>query len=74
MRPMAWDGVVLDVADTEANERAFGRPGSGRAPGAFPQVRLLALCETGSQVLWRRWLKSLKHGEASRARYGISPK
>ena len=69
MRPMAWDGVVLDVADTEANERAFGRPGSGRVPGAFPQGRLLALCETGSQVLWRRWLKPLKHGEASRARY-----
>ena len=47
MRTMALDGFVLDVADTPANARAFGRPGSGRAPGAFPQVRLLALCETG---------------------------
>lgn len=69
MRTMALDGFVLDVADTEANERAFGRPGSGRAPGAFPQVRLLALCETGSHVLWRWLLKPLKHGEVSMARY-----
>ncbi len=69
MRTMALDGFVLDVADTPANERAFGRPGSGRAPGAFPQVRLLALCETGSHVLWRWLLKPLKHGEVSMAPY-----
>ena len=42
MRTMALDGLVLDVADTPAKARAFGRPGSGRAPGAFPQVRRLA--------------------------------
>ena len=47
MRTLTLDGFVLDVADTPANTRAFGRLGSGRAPGAFPQVRLLALCETG---------------------------
>ena len=69
MRLMALDGFVLDVADTEANERAFGRPGSGRAPGAFPQVRVLALCETGSHVLWRFLLKPIKHAEVSMARY-----
>ena len=39
MRTMALDGFVVDVPDTPANERAFGRPGSGRAPGAFPQAR-----------------------------------
>ena len=71
MRTMALDGFVLDLADTPANERAFGRPGSGRAPGAFPQVRLLALCETGSHVLWRFLLKSLRHGEVSRAPYRL---
>jgi hypothetical protein len=53
MRTMAVDGFVLDVADTQANERAFGRPKSGRALGAFPQARVLALCETGSHVIWR---------------------
>ena len=63
MRTMALDGFVLDVADTPANERAFGRPGSGRAPGAFPPVRLSALCETGSHVLWRWLLKPPRRGE-----------
>jgi hypothetical protein len=44
---------VVDVADTPANERAFARPGSGRAAGAFPQARVLSLCEAGTHVLWR---------------------
>jgi hypothetical protein len=69
MRLMALDGFVLDVADTPANDRAFGRPGSGRAPGAFPQVRVLALCEAGSHVLWRWLLKPLKHAEIGMAPY-----
>jgi hypothetical protein len=69
LRTMALDGFVLDVADTPANARAFGRPGSGRAPGAFPQVRLLALCETGSHVLWRFLLKPLRHSEVKMAPY-----
>ena len=31
MRTMALDGFVVDLPDTPANERSFGRPGSGRA-------------------------------------------
>ena len=69
MRLMAIDGFVVDVADTEKNERAFGRPGSGRSPGAFPQVRVLSLCETGSHVLWRSLLKPCHRGEIPMARY-----
>lgn len=69
MRTMAIDGFVLDVADTPANEQAFGRPGSGRAPGAFPQVRILALCETGSHVFWRFVIKRIRHGEVRMANY-----
>ena len=53
MRLMAVDGFVVDVADTPENEWAFDRPGSGRSPGAFPQVRVLSLCEVGTHVLWR---------------------
>ena len=67
MRLMGVDGVVLDVADSPANERAFGRPGGGRAPGAWPQVRLLALCELGSHVLWRWLLKPVRRSELSMA-------
>lgn len=47
-RAGAIDGFVVDVADTPGNERAFGRPGSGRSPGAFPQARVLSLCEAAA--------------------------
>jgi len=66
---MAIDGFVLDLPDTEENERAFGRPGSGRAPGAFPQTRVLSLCETGSHVLWRSLIKPIWRGEIPMARH-----
>ena len=66
---MAIDGFVLDLPDTEKNERAFGRPGSGRAPGAFPQARVLSLCETGSHVLWRSLIKPIRRGEIPMARH-----
>src|SRR5215210_8012439 len=69
MRTMALDGFVVDLPDTPANERAFGRPGSGRAPGAFPQARVLALCETGSHVLWRFLIKPCHTGEITMAPY-----
>ncbi len=71
MRLMGIDGFVLDVADTPANERAFGRPKSGRSQGAFPQVRVLALCETGSHVIWRFLLKSISRSEISMLPYLI---
>src|SRR5208337_86350 len=66
-RLMAVDGFVLDLPDTSENERVFGRPGSGRAPGAFPQARVLALCETGTHVLWRCLIKSIRIGEVTMA-------
>src|SRR6266540_1305958 len=49
-RVMSLDGTTLDVGDTAANARAFGRPGSSRganATGAFPQLRLMGLLENG---------------------------
>jgi hypothetical protein len=69
MRTMALDGFVVDVPDTPANVRAFGRPGSSRAPAAFPQARILALCETGSHVLWRCLIKPCSCGEVTMAHY-----
>jgi hypothetical protein len=44
-RLVALDGTTLDVPDTPANVAAFDRPGGGRGPGAFPQVRLVGLVE-----------------------------
>jgi len=69
MRLMAMDGFVVDVADTPENERAFARPGSGRSPGAFPQVRVLSLCEAGTHVLWRSLIKPCCRGEVPMAPY-----
>lgn len=57
LRLMAIDSFVVNVPDTPANERAFGRPGSGRAAGGFPQARVLSLCEAGTHVLWKSQIK-----------------
>ena len=53
LRLMSLDGTCLDVADTPENDAAFGRPGSprGHGVGAFPQVRLVGLCECGTHAI-----------------------
>jgi hypothetical protein len=65
MRLMGIDGFVLDIYDSPENTRTFGKPQSGRAEGAFPQVRVVALCETGSHVLYRWQVKPISWGEQS---------
>jgi transposase IS4-like protein/DDE family transposase len=69
MRLVAWDSFVVDLPDTPANERAFGRPGGGRSPGAFPQARVLSLCELGTHVLWRSLIKPRRRAEPPMAHY-----
>jgi hypothetical protein len=64
-RLMGIDGTVLDLPDTPDNARTFGRPTTGRAAGAFPQVRLLALCELGTHAICGLSIKPLCHGEPS---------
>src|SRR5207249_3334274 len=68
MRLMALDGFVNDVADTPANERVFGRPRNGKGAGAFPQVRVLALCEVGTHVFWKCQIKPVRRAEITLAR------
>ena len=50
-RLVSLDGSTLDVADTEANVTAFGKPSGRRGPGGFPQVRFVSLVENGTHVL-----------------------
>jgi hypothetical protein len=69
MRLMGIDGFVLDLPDTPDNARIFGRPGNGRAPGGFPQARVLSLCELGTHVIWRFLTKPMRRGENTMARY-----
>lgn len=69
LRLMALDGTTLDVAATPENERAFGRPTTHRGPGAFPQVRLVALIETGTHALCDVVVRPFRGGEAPAARH-----
>jgi hypothetical protein len=64
-RLMSVDGTCLDVADTPANEQEFGRPGTGRGQGvgAFPQLRLVALSETGTHAICAVAMGPLSSGE-----------
>jgi len=50
-RLVAIDGTTLDVADTPANDVAFGRPGASRGSSAFPQVRVVGVAECGTHAI-----------------------
>ncbi len=69
-RLTSFDGTTLDVADTPENEAAFGRPGNGRSDNksAYPQVRLVMLCEQGTHVLADVEFGNLATGEQKMAR------
>jgi Transposase DDE domain/Insertion element 4 transposase N-terminal len=72
MRLMAIDAFTTDVYDSPANDRAFGRPGSGRGRSAFPQVRTLSLCEAGTHVFWRSVIGKYSVGESRMAPHLIA--
>ena len=65
MRLMAVDGFVLDVPDSPTNARVFGRSPGSRGASAFPQLRVLALCEAGTHVIWRWLSKPIRCSEQS---------
>jgi hypothetical protein len=50
-RLMALDGTKWNVADTPANERAFGRPPASRGGSAWPQAQVVALSECGTHAI-----------------------
>jgi hypothetical protein len=68
LRLMAVDGTTLEVADTPANERAFGRPRAPRGTSGYPQVRVVALIETGTHVLCDVVLRPCRAGETAAGR------
>lgn len=67
LRLMAIDGTILEVADTPANERAFGRRATARGTSAFPQLRVLALIETGTHVICDAVLRPWRASEVPTA-------
>jgi hypothetical protein len=65
-RLVAIDGVVYNTPDTEANEKAFGRPSGGdRGMGAFPQLRKVSLVEVGTHIELAIVLKRIACGETT---------
>jgi hypothetical protein len=71
-RLVSLDGSCLDVADTEGNRTAFGRPSASRGESAFPQVRFVALVENGTHVLFGARLGAFAEGETTLA-HGALP-
>jgi len=71
-RLVSLDGSSLDVADTEENEEAFGRPGASRGASAFPKLRFVALLENGTHVLWAARMGPFATDELTLAR-GVVP-
>ncbi|MET8129807.1 IS4 family transposase, partial [Streptomyces sp. NPDC005231] len=67
LRLLAVDGTCWDVADTAANQAAFGRPGNGRGTrrSAFVQVRMAALVEVGSHAVLDAELAGCRTGEVT---------
>ena len=62
------DGSTLDLVDTEANEKEFGRPGSKRGESAFPKLRFVSLVENGTHVLFGAAPGSYHDSETSLAK------
>jgi len=50
LRLVGCDGTLYNAPDTPANEEAFHRANGSRGPGAWPQVRKVALTELGTHV------------------------
>lgn len=70
-RLVTLDGTTFDVPDTRANEETFGRPASSRgvnATGAFPQLRLIGLLETGTHVVFGAAIGRYSDSEATLTR------
>jgi hypothetical protein len=52
LRLVSIDGSTLDVPDTAGNLAHFGRQQSSRGQAAFPQLRFVALCESGPHAIF----------------------
>ncbi len=62
-RLVAVDGTTFDVPDEEGNAARFGKPSNDQGPGAFPQVRLVALAECGTHAVFAAAMDGIGVGE-----------
>lgn len=68
LRKLAIDGFTMNVQATPENMAEFGVPSGGSGEGPFPQVRLVALAETGSRCLQGVQAGPISVGEQTMAR------
>ena len=60
---VSLDGSTLDVADTQENREAYGRPGASRGKSAYPQLRFVSLVENGTHGLFGSRMGPYSTGE-----------
>jgi hypothetical protein len=65
---VSLDGSTLEVADTKANQQAFGRPGASRGCSAYPQIRFVSLVENGTHILFGTEIGGYATGEITLAK------
>ena len=67
-RVVTLDATTLQMLDTPENEKRFGRPASSRGKSAWPQLRLAALLENGTRVLFAAAFDAYRISESVLAR------
>lgn len=67
-RVVSLDGTTLCTLDTPENEERFGRPSASRGRSAWPQLRLVALLENGTRVLFAAALDAYRVAETTLVR------
>ncbi len=67
-RIVTLDAFTLDVAESDKNVAAFGRPGASRGRSAYPQTRIIGFVENGTHVLFGAEMDRYEVGETTLAR------
>lgn len=71
-RVITLDGFILDVAESDENVKAFGRPGASRGKSAYPQTRVVGFLENGTHVFFGAEMDRCDVGETTIARRILS--
>jgi hypothetical protein len=66
-RLVCVDGSTLDVPDTVENFQRYGHQQSSRGNAAFPQLRFVALCESGTHAMFAAQMDAYSTSEATLA-------
>jgi hypothetical protein len=69
---VSLDGSTLEVADSQENQQAFGRPGASRGRSAYPQIRFVSIVENGTHILFGTEMAGYATGEISLAKAALT--